>query len=290
MTILNQMKSKIENIEKPIEKIEIKKMGFNKKNNPEFSIFFDEINITPSRRKISVSDAAISQYAQILDSLGILMFGKTKQNELEGFYDVSANFKSTICNNYDSEMIKRLISFCLKRNISYSRDLSFSIFLCSLEFYKFDFNNINIQNIIVEKSRGKDAVKVFDPRTEYGRFYLGDCLKRTYNKLLEHTIKNEGLEEFINDLYIIIKNQDKNNDNINVNDTEIADQIEIKNSINALERERGKLKDQIIKNRQDLNLYYSNDKLYSDIITIDNSIDGLAGKVNELEAAHIYNM
>ena len=105
--ILEQMKLKIVDIKTPIFQIEIRKTGINEKGNNEFSIYIDEKNITPSRIKSEVSYSAVRQYLQILSSLGIVMFGNTAKKQIEGFYDVSANFQSTICDFKESEIIKR---------------------------------------------------------------------------------------------------------------------------------------------------------------------------------------
>lgn len=285
--ILEQMKLKISNIKTPISQIEIRKTGINEKGNNEFSIYIDEKNITPSRIKSEVSYSAIRQYLQILSSLGIVMFGNTSKKQIEGMYDVSANFKSTICDFKDSEIIKRLIVFCLKRNIGYSRNLSFSIFLSALKYYEYNFDNIEINNKKIEKRMSKDDIKFFDITATYGIFYTKKCLKETYGKLIEYTLKNESIDKFINDLVNIVKDNGENYDLSH--QTILENQVILENYLNTLNKERSKFKNTIKTNRETLNLY-KQDNVYSDIVSIDNSIEGLACRFEESNAAHIYNV
>lgn len=280
--ILEQMKLKIYNIQTPIFQIEIKKTGINKNGNNEFSIYIDKKNITPSRIKSRVSYSATRQYLQILSSLGIVMFGNTSEKHIEGMYDVSANFKSTICDFKDSEIIKRLIVFCLKRNIAYSRNLSFSVFLSALKYYEYNFNNIGINNKKVEKIMSKDDIKFFDITTTYGIFYTKKCLKETYGKLIEYTLKDESIDEFVNNLIYVLEDKNESDD--------FSNEIWLQNSLNILNKERSKFKDSIKANREILNLYNKHENIYSDIISTDNKVEGLACKFNELNAAHIYNV
>ncbi|MDK2819945.1 MAG: HNH endonuclease [Mycoplasmataceae bacterium] len=279
--ILEQMKLNVDVISSPIYKIEVRHMGFNKNKNTLFSLFIDGINITPSKIKKEVSCGAIRQYLQVLSSLGIVMFGNTQGSQIVGYYKVSANFKSTINDYNNSEMIKRLIIFCLKRNIDYSRNLSFSIFIFALNFYKYDFTKVYINNRRIEKPKNKDGIKFFDITGEYRVEYLSKCWY-TYKSLVEFTLKHESIEKFINDLIDILEDKNESDD--------FSSEILLQNYLSTLNKERSKFKDSIKANRETLNLYNKHENIYSDIISIDNSVDGLACKFNELNAAHIYNI
>ncbi|MGL5591897.1 MAG: MAG4270 family putative restriction endonuclease [Metamycoplasmataceae bacterium] len=288
LTILKRMNMKVKDLNGPIETITVKKTGVSSTEESRFSFFINNINVTPSTMEI-VSLGAARQYLQIFSSLGIVMFGNTKGKFLENDYKVASNFKSMLNSDYDLDLIQRLISFCLKRNISYSRNLAVSLFLCSLRFFKFDFRNIDPINRKVEKTMGKDGVKFFDLLSKYADDYLDKCLDETYGKFLENTLKNESLEDFINGLFNIIQNPNDSNDSFIINN-EIAKQIELANYLNSLKIGRSKFKTNIKKNREELHLFDPEENLYSDIITIENDMDGLASKFNELQAAHIYNV
>ncbi|MGL5617441.1 MAG: MAG4270 family putative restriction endonuclease [Metamycoplasmataceae bacterium] len=288
LTILKRMNQKVKDISVPIDIITVKKTGVSSTGESRFSFFIGNINVTPSTMGI-VSLGASRQYLQILSSLGIVMFGNTKGKYLENDFKVAANFKSMLNSDYDLDMTQRLISFCLKRNIAYSRNLAVSLFLCSLRLFKFDFKNIDLENRKVEKRMRKDVKKFFDLASKYGDNYLDKCLDETYGKFLEYTLKNESIENFINGIFNIIQNQDDDNDSIILNQ-EITKQIELANYLNSLKTYRSKFKNNIKKNREELRLFDPQENLYSDIITIENDMDGLASRFNELQAAHIYNI
>ena len=280
-TILKVLNNKISEITEPILELEVKSVSINEKGNPMYSMYINNINITPaSYNKKESAYSTIRQYLQILSSLGIVMFGDCKKNNIVNKFKITSNFKESISEFNNSETIKRLISFCLKRNIDYSRNIAFSLFITALNYFDYNFANLKSKNKIITKRANKDGTKFFDLNSDYGIKYIDKCYKETYRQLIIECLKNENLENFINDLYNICFEKDDNN---------IEFQIDIKNYLSELNKKKSLFKRNIKDNRTELKLLNENNDNYSDILNINNEIDRLCSKFNELHAAHIYN-
>ena len=279
-TILKVLNNKISMISDPILELEVKLGSKNKNNNYQYSMYINNINITPSSYKKEVAYSTMRQYLQILSSLGIVMFGNCKKNNIVNKFKITSNFKESISEFNNSEMIKRLISFCLKRNVDYSRNIAFSLFITSLNYFNYNFADLKSKNKIITKRANKDGTKFFDLNSDYGIEYIDKCYKETYSELIIQCLKNENLENFINDLYNICFKKDDNFINV---------QIEVKNYLSELNKRRSSFKKNIKENRTELKLLKESDDNYSDILNMDNEIHRLCSKFNELHAAHIYN-
>ena len=284
LAILEQMKNKIIDIEYPIIELEVKLEGLNKKNNREYALYIGEKNITPSSTRLKVAFSTIRQYLQILSSLGIVMFTDESEKEILQKFKVSSNFKSSICDFEGPEIIKSWILFCLKRNIGYSRNLGYSIFIMIMHHYKYDFSNISIQNKMVEKRMGKDGFKFFNFLENYGEKYLEKCKKETYGKLIDKSISLESMDDFVNYIY------SKLNSDSDSSDESLSHQILMNKYNNTLNKKRSYFKKNIKANRIELKVFDPMINVYSDIINLDNGVEGLGCKFNELNAAHIYNV
>ncbi len=280
LTILKNLNNKISIISGPILELEVKSVSINKKGNTMYSIYINNINVTPASNKEECAHNTITQYLKILSSLGILMFTKLDKNNIVNKFEITCNFKTVIGEFNNPEMIKRLINFSLKRNINYSRNLGFSLFIATLNFFNYNFNNLKDENRTITKIKNKDSIKFFDANSNYGTNYFAKCSKETYSELIFECLKNEKIENFINDLYNIHFKKD---------DKFIENQIETQNILANLNKERNYFKKNTKDNRIELNLLKDSNDNYSDFLNINNEIDGMSSKINELEAAHIYN-
>jgi hypothetical protein len=156
----------------------------------------------------------------------------------------------------------------------------------TMHHYKYDFSNISIQNKMVEKRMGKDGLKFFNFSETYGEKYLEKCKKETYGKLIDKSIASESIEDFISYIYSNLNNDSESNSSNEF----LNRQISMNNYNNLLNKKRSYFKKNIKTNRIELKLFDPEINIYSDIINVDNGVDGLGCKFDELNAAHIYNV
>lgn len=284
---IKRLYQNIKIIKDDIVEIKIIKI-INKNENDKFSMFINNINITPTILKDKIcKKSAIRQYLQFWYCLGIIEFNADFYKEDISYIQVNANFKNTIeeiANNNNhfingNDFIIDLIYFNFKSNLEFARNLSYSIFILSL--YKFDksiFNKIDSNYTIIMKKCNKDGKKYLRLNSAEANDYLDKMIKETYKEMLSN-IKQDNLLLFIDHLFNMIEEIELKDNN-----------IELGNILSNITKLESKFKKNVFENRKNNKLIYDEKDLYSDVIEIDGEFNKIPilDQFNISNACHIY--
>ena len=274
---------------------ELTKIELKKNNNPKkFSFFYNGKNITPTHlKKKEVSDSAIRQYIDMLESLNIMF---QKKSEVKNVFngknescnlEVSSSFLNTIKKMTDKNNFKiscQIIINALNSNNKQKINLGYSLFIIILWKLNFDFLLLNSNNKIVELQKYS---KIFDlsnelEREENFKKSWGD----TYKTIVEVIINKTELDSIINFIY--------SDFDINKNNYFTSESKQIKEFEKIVEKLRFEFRRNIKEDRVNLFLIKKDDieTIYSDleIYQEENCENNIEARISDLEAAHIFDV
>lgn len=209
--ILNNIKENANNI-KDINNLCIKNITSNK-----YQMFINDINVTPSIKKIPVSWAAMQQYLWTLYNVGILA---TKENFQKPTIKriniiINDNFRDNLKISNIDLILNLIFNGAASECQNQTRDMAYSALLTLLNKYKFDFSKLEqkYQNIYFKKTNTDNTIsinifKLFEENNKY--------LKSTYNKFAkEFRVKFRTLDSLLdailnhknNSIFLALKNQ-----------------------------------------------------------------------------------
>lgn len=261
----------------------------NEKGNETFEMLINGKNITPIISGKPASKNAVSQYLRILSIFGILFYDSKK---IIGKWQVTSSFKNTIQKNISDEEWEVSCELIVLGTQSLNRstkNLSYSFFLYLLKYYKFDWSQLKSVNKIIhfqKKIDNNDSMSITDFINEKN---WDEAYSKTYKQIVENVAKQTSLEKLIEFIFKGIKNRDNFyiSNFLNLSDNKKT------NSKWDLSSERAKFKKAITEDRKSLGVLSGEiNELYSDLEIYEESNvqNNIVARVNDLEAAHIFDM